>query len=277
MTVAVSTSDPALVPHFTEAVARFLAPANGAPDLDLTVERLARMPKRDGAPLFDSGGVWSLFDDGSRLRIDCNSPLFGDDPYSVAYFDRGFTSGRVLLRADVFDSHADPLAYPLDEVIIGNLLGRGRGVEIHGCGVIDAEGRGRLFVGQSGAGKTTTARLWLASGRVDVVSDDRIIVREIDGAWRMFGTPWHGEAELSSPRSAPIHGIYLLRQARETKLRDIAPADAAAWLFGCAFPLFYDASAVAFTLDCIDRLVHDVPVRVLDFTPDASAVAEVMR
>ena len=46
---------------------------------------------------------------------------------------------------------------------------------------------------------------------VEIVSDDRVIVREAGGEWRMFGTPWHGEAALSSPASAPLDGVFLCR------------------------------------------------------------------
>jgi hypothetical protein len=272
ITIAVSSADPALVPRAGDPAARFVIAGNGPADLDLSIERVDAMPGPGGTLLFDSGAVWSMFDDGGRIRIDCHSHLFGDAPYKVAYFDRDFTAGRVLLRADVFDGAVDALEYPLDEVIVAHLLARGRGVELHASGIIDGAGRGRLFVGQSGAGKSTTARLWMDADDVEIVSDDRVIVREAGGEWRMFGTPWHGEAALSSPASAPLDGVFLLQQAAATRLVDVEPAEAAARLFACTFPLFHDGRALAFTLDCIERLVAAVPVRVLEFTPDASVV-----
>ncbi len=271
MTISVSSADPSLTPRPGETAVPFLV-NNGSPDIHLSIERCATMPERSGPTIFDSGAVWSMSDDGGGFRIDCRSQLYGDAPYKVAYFDRDFTSGRVLLRADLFDGAVDALEYPLDEVIVAHLLARGRGVELHACGVIDAEGRGRLFAGQSGAGKTTMARLWTGA---EIVSDDRVIVREVDGEWRMFGTPWHGEAALSSPASAPLEAVYLLQQAPSTRVVDIAPSDAAARLFACAFPLFHDARALAFTLECIERLVVAVPVRVLEFVPDRGAVEAV--
>lgn len=271
MTISVSSADPSLTPRAGATAAPFLVD-NGSADIHLAIERCPVMPERSGTMIFDSGAVWSMSDDGGGFRIDCRSHLYGDAPYKVAYFDRDFTAGRVLLRADLFDGAVDALEYPLDEVIVAHLLARGRGVELHACGVIDAEGRGRLFVGQSGAGKTTMARLWTDA---EIVSDDRVIVREMDGRWRMFGTPWHGEALLSSPASAPLEAIYLLQQAPATRVVDIAPSDAAARLFACAFPLFHDGRALAFTLECLERLVASVPVRVLEFAPDRSAVEAV--
>jgi hypothetical protein len=276
LTIAVSSNDPAITPSVDAPSAAFLVNGDGPADVDVAVERVAVMPAPSGTPVFDSGGTWALFDDGGKFRIDCSSPAFGDVAYKVGYFDRDFTAGRVLMRADVFEGAVEPLQYPLDELIVGNLLARGRGVELHGCGIIGPDGRGRLFVGQSGAGKTTTARLWLANrDGIEIVSDDRVILREGGGEWRMYGTPWHGEAELASPSSAPLAAIYLLQQAPATRVVDISRATAAARLFGCTFPLFYDGRALAFTVDCIGRITGDVPVRVLEFTPDVSAIQAV--
>ena len=70
-----------------------------------------------------------------------------------------------------------------------NLLGDGRGLVVHGCGMFDGSDEAYLFVGQSGAGKTTMARLWHAEPGVLILSDDRVILRsEPDGVW-MYGTP----------------------------------------------------------------------------------------
>ncbi|HEX6099527.1 MAG TPA: hypothetical protein VF432_24650 [Thermoanaerobaculia bacterium] len=255
--------------RWEDPVARFLVPVVAAPDVELDVVVGSPGRRVDGELLFDSDAVWRLYREGAGFRIECTSEAFGDGPYKTAVFDETFTRGTLYLEPHV--AHLNPLDYPLDEVLIANLLGRGRGVELHSCGVIDGQGRGHLFVGVSGAGKTTTARLWegAASG---IVSDDRVIVRERDGDLWMFGTPWHGEAELSMPEGVPLAGVYLLVQAEANALRGLDPAEAVARLFRCAFPLFYDGAALDFTLSFLARLAAGVPVRELQFTRDRSVV-----
>jgi hypothetical protein len=257
----------------TETTGRFAVDAGrGDIDLDIVIDEMPPDPATPGKLLFDSGAVWRMHETEDGFRIDCHSVLFGDTPYKVALVNRDFSQARILVRSHAFIEGMHALDYPLDEVMVSHLLGRGRGVELHSCGIIDCDGRGQLFVGQSGAGKSTTARVWLADGDYQIVSDDRVIVRWIDGEWRMFGTPWHGEAALSAQASAPLAAIHLLSQAPQTELIAIPPAQAAAALFGCAFPPFYDAGSVAFTLACLERLVQDIPVRRLRFMPDRSVI-----
>lgn len=268
MTIAVRSEGE---PQWTweEPVSRFLVPDVAAPEVDLQVIVGAPPPRIATEHLFDSDSVWRLYREGAGFRIECSSEAFGDAPYKTAIFDETFTRGTIHLAPHA--AHLNPLDYPLDEVLVANLLGRGRGVELHSCGVIDAQGRGHLFVGVSGAGKTTTARLWegAASG---IVSDDRVIVRERDGDMWMFGTPWHGEAELSMPEGVPLAGVYLLVQAEANVIHELDAAEAVARLFRCAFPLFYDGTSLDFTLSFLERIVASVPVRELQFTRDRSVI-----
>jgi hypothetical protein len=270
--IGIRYADESLRRPLSKTVSRFAVEPATETDIMVTVDAMPDSLPPAGRLLFDSGAVWRAFDDDGGFRIDCFSDILGELPYKVAFFDRDLREGRIFMRRDAVTEEMHALDYPLDEVMVAHLLGRGRGVELHGCGIIDRDGRGQLFVGQSGAGKTTTARVWLAEGHYEIVSDDRVIVRFVDGEWRMFGTPWHGEAELSSPLSAPLGAIHLLVQASRTELVTLPHAHAMAALFGCTFPPFYDQAAVAFTLECLERIVRDLPVRALRFLPDRSVI-----
>ena len=92
-----------------------------------------------------------------------------------------------------------------------HLLARGHGVEVHGGGVVMPDGRGWLFVGVSGAGKTTLSRMWCAEPDVRVLSDERIILREEGGEIWMYGTPWHGDGHIAEPGRARLDRVFFLR------------------------------------------------------------------
>lgn len=270
ISIALRCLDPRIRWRWQSAVGRFVVPPC-RPDVEIELDVLGAPIPLDGELLFDSGAVWRLFRDGAGYRIECHSEPLGSGFYKAARFDSSFTHGTVLMRPEILPLELNPLEYPLDEVLIANLLGRGRGVELHSCGVIDSDGRGHLFVGMSGAGKTTTARLWEGVASA-VVSDDRVIVREQDGVMWMYGTPWHGEAALSVAARAPLAAVYLLVQSTRNEIRDLQPAEAVVRLFSCSFPPFYDSSAVDFTLRMFERIVAAVPVRELRFTRDRGAV-----
>ena len=166
-----------------------------------------------GRKVFDSGALWQLHRRNGSYHYSFTSSAIGPVPYRVASFDSSFTSGDLYLHHPYFESKPAlyPLEYPLAELWIVNLLGQGRGVELHGCGVVDSQGEGHLFLGQSGAGKSTMARLWQPQPGIQILSDDRIVLRKEGKKLWMHGTPWHGEAGLSSAARAPLTRIYFLQ------------------------------------------------------------------
>ena len=142
-----------------------------------------------------------------------------------------------------FPNEVEPLGYPLDELLIMHRLTQEKAIELHGCGIVRPDGTGNLFVGHSGAGKSTTTRLWTAREDVEVLSDDRIIVRRETVAkterMRMYGTPWHGEAMYASPRSAPLARIFILEHGHGNVITRLSPSQAVAELFARSFVPFH--------------------------------------
>jgi hypothetical protein len=244
-----------------------------SPDVTLTVVRDDLGEDTPGEMIFDSGALWQLYRQGEDYLFRFATPYFGPTPYKVASFNQDFTQGEIRLHRPYFMGRAVyPLEYPLDELLMLNLLARGRGAEFHSSGIVDETGAGYLFPGQSGAGKTTTARLWEATPGTQVLSDDRIILRESDGQFRMYGTPWHGEAELSAAASAPLRGIFFLRHGERNELTPLGPLETAARLFSCGFPTFYNPQGLDFTLAFYEKVATAIPCFELSFVPEQGAV-----
>jgi hypothetical protein len=264
--------DPAIASTMSGAGSRFMVP-DGAADTTIRAGTTRRLTHPKGPKLFDSGLVWQLYRDDSDFIFTFNSPVFGPDPYRVAQFNASFTSGDVWLTdaclAGAFP--LKPLDYPLDELLMINLLARGRGVEVHACAVIDEDGQAYLFPGQSGAGKSTIARLWNASGAT-ILSDDRLILRLRDGQIWVYGTPWHGEERFGCPLAAPLSRILFLAHAPQSSVRRLTESAAAARLFACAFPPFYDQAGLDFTLEFLGDVMRRIPASELAFVPDRTVI-----
>lgn len=256
---------------------RFLVD-NGAPDILLRVYYgdLPALPP-DSEALQTGATRWSLY----RVHNGYAIPLMlGDHHHSrrMALMNRAFTAGDLFIQRrepgsaiPAVQVTIDPLLFPTAELLMLNYLARGRhGVIIHSLGLDDG-GRGLLFVGVSGAGKSTMANLWQDAGAT-LLSDDRIIVRRQDDRYMMYGTPWQGDANIASPEAAPLERIFFLARSSENLVQPISTMEAVTRLMVCCFPPFYDPEGMGFTLDFFSRLAAEVPCYQLGFVPDSQVV-----
>jgi hypothetical protein len=273
--VRVESEDAALAVSAAGA-RRAFARGTGAPDVTVAAAWGDLDEPAAGPAVFDSGGVWSVAQDAREFRFSFRSPTFGRVPYKTARFRRDFTSGAVILHREYFDpaAPADPLEYPLDELLITGFLASRGGVELHGCGVADGPA-GLLFLGHSGAGKSTMASLWRQQPGVTVLGDDRIIVRGDGARMLMHGTPWHGDEPAVSPGPVELTKIFLLRQAAGCATRPLAGAAAGAELFARAFPPFYSADAIGAVVLTLERLARSTPCAELSFPNGPAAIEHV--
>jgi hypothetical protein len=232
-------------------------------------------------PAFDSGkGLWRLYrgadgpEGAGGPTIVFTSPMLGAEPYQTATFRDDLRHGEVTLRRSAFADRLPiyPLHYPLDEVFMVHLLSRGYGVEVHGGGVVLPDGRGWLFVGVSGAGKTTMSRMWLNEPGMCVLSDERIILRAEDGDVWMYGTPWHGDGHIATPGRARLDRVFFLRHGARNALTSVAATSVVARLFVCGFTPFHDPAGLDFSLGFLGDVARRVRCDELAFVPDRSAV-----
>ena len=156
---------------------------------------LRRDPRTDARRLAIHGCPWGAL----SMTLDLDPP--GDGPLS----------GLLRLGPPPGDRPHVPLGYPLMPLLWTLLLGRlgedEAGLLCHACGVVTPAGDGLLFAGFSGAGKSTTSRLWRAAcPDATVLSDDRVILRRdlsSPTGFTLHGTPWHGDAEEVSTGQRP--------------------------------------------------------------------------
>ena len=248
-------------------------------DVELSLQWVDSLNEAAGLELFDSGSVWKLYEDGSDLQFDFASPAVGPSPYKRLHIDREFRRGLLLLNRSCFPNPTtcNPLEYPLDELVVMHRLGRERGVEVHAAGMRDADGNAYLFLGHSGAGKSTTTRLWNQQHSMTILSDDRIILREHDGEVWMHGTPWHGEAAFAAPEKARIERLFILEHAHENRITPLSGSRAVGEVMARSFLPFYDGAALENTMSFLQEIVATIPCYRLEFLPDGTVVDAVRR
>jgi hypothetical protein len=268
-------------------------------DISISVEWVSELPAQKKVQSFDSGTTWRCHNGEAGLEFDFHSPAFGRRPYKRLHVDRSFERATLQMNEAVFadfPARAEPLEYPLDELLIMHRLTQEDAIELHACGIVRADGVGNLFVGHSGAGKSTTTRLWTEREPVEVLSDDRIIVRTDEGhllnsannfrdttrgdgsndRMRVFGTPWHGEAMYASPGDAPLGAIFVLEHGHGNRLTELTPSDAVAELFARSFVPFHRHEYVDAALQFLQQIVAAVPCYRYEFEPNQAAVETIL-
>jgi hypothetical protein len=249
-------------------------------DIEVNVEWAEHLRKPGGRKLFDSGSIWTLYEGNCSSVFDFTTPVLGYQPYKRLSVNREFSAAQLLLNRECLPAAkpAYPLEYPLDELLVTNWLATAgeRGVEVHGCGLVDFGTGGHLFLGHSGAGKSTTTRLWKSLRQARVLSDDRIILHKQANEIWMYGTPWHGEAGFASPGKAKINRIFVLEHGDKNGILPLPQARAVAELFARCFPPFYSHGALDSTLSFLDHITERVPCYLYRFVPDRSAVEEIL-
>jgi hypothetical protein len=138
--------------------------------------------------------------------------------HRVAIFNRNYTNGhiynpdeKIYLRGDLNSL----TLFPTDQIILANLLADRQACYLHSSGITINE-QGFLFVGHSGAGKSTIVSLLKDEG--EILCDDRMILRHWPDGFHIHGTWSHGEYHKISPVSAPLRAILFLEQARVNEL-----------------------------------------------------------
>lgn len=144
------------------------------------------------------------------------------------------------------------------------------GVLFHSAGVVSGE-RSFLFLGPSGAGKTTISRLSLTTGR-EVLSDDMNALCPPPGGGpvRLEKLPFAGDLgnQPGKRRSFPLAAFCRLRQG-EHGLKPLRAAESVAFLVGCAPFINADPHRLDALTDNLLRLVRSLPAFELSFAKDA--------
>lgn len=146
------------------------------------------------------------------------------------------------------------------------------GISLH-ASVVSLGGRGYLFMGRSGTGKSTHASLWMECfPGCHLLNDDNPTVRlTADGEVRVYGTPWSGKTPCYRNEDYPVGGFVRLVQAADNRFLPCRETDAfMALLPGCA--LFPAARRLHDALcDTLSRLALTVPTAILECRPDRDA------
>lgn len=139
--------------------------------------------------------------------------------------------------------------------------------------VVVKDGKGYLFLGKSGTGKSTHTQLWINNLEgCELLNDDNPVLRiEENGVTHVYGSPWSGKTPCYRNLDYPVGAIVDLHQAKENKIRRLSVVEAYA-------TMYLSSSGIRFLKDLADgmhataeKIICSVPCYSLDCLPNAEA------
>lgn len=160
--------------------------------------------------------------------------------------------------------------FPTDQILLARVLAERTGCYIHASGAV-LDSQGLLFVGHSGAGKSTIATM--LKNKAEILCDDRIIVREWQDGFRIHGTWSHGDVSELSPGSAPLKAILFLEQDKQNRLSQIdRKQEVARRLLACLVRPLITADWWDRMLSLVDMMTREIPCYILHFNKSGEVV-----
>ncbi|MFO0675457.1 MAG: hypothetical protein U0169_02910 [Polyangiaceae bacterium] len=192
---------------------------------------------------------------GTKFLRDDLALWVGDDGSADAWM-RGPRSFPPLPH----DVDAGILDTPLRVTTTLRLLASAEGVLAHGAGAV-VRGMGVAFLGESGAGKSTTAR---SLPKDTILSDDQVglFPGAAAGAGAVVAsTPFVGmHGHVSPPREVPLAALVLLDRGRKGTFTDVPRARALPRMLASIPMLARTRAAASAAMDVATRLCDSVPV-----------------
>lgn len=246
---------------------------SGALKLPKTAERVFHAPfveEINGVQIRHKSNFWSIWKYQSDLFIQTIFPLSAPEKSATLKFSLTSREWDLWIEAD--DDKIDPFEYPLDGLILYYLTVIHGDIMIHASG-INMNGRGYLFSGVSGKGKSTMARLWEESGAI-VIHDDRLIIRKTEKGYKMYNTPVYNN---DVPQESSLDKIFLIEHGMDNRYTPIKGALAISQVMTNCIQHNWGHDIIARLLGSVSIMCSTVPTVKLSFKPDKSVINLILK
>ncbi len=207
-------------------------------------------------------------------------PAAGDlVPRCQEYLWEGSSEADIIIRSEDFRTNAwkyltgNDYIYAESGSHFGFHLLRHKGLVLHASAAV-YNGKAYLFTAPSGTGKSTHTQLWkkVFGDGVYIINDDKPALRNVDGTWYAYGTPWCGKDRININMKASLAGICFLKQAPENKIRRLNSAEALQNIVWQVEHRFKAVESLDLLLSHVGDLIQNIPVFELENRPEPEAV-----
>ena len=137
---------------------------------------------------------------------------------------------------------------------------------------IKYDGKGYLFLGKSGTGKSTHSHLWIEHIEgSELLNDDNPILRIVDGNVYVYGSPWSGKTNCYRNIRIPVGGIVRLHQATFNRISLLSCIKAYAALLPSCSCMKWNHEMAETIHSTISKVIERVPIYSLECLPNREA------
>ncbi len=245
--------------------------------IELRAGDTARIDLTPGPVLCRNGECWALHKQGNSYYLVV-WPSHRTGPVSVTHFTKDVNRARIIYNESLAAERiqagrpvTNPFDYPVDRMLVMSLLTSRGGLLCHAAGACFG-GKGYVFTGLSGSGKSTLSTLLLSRPGWSVLSDERVAIRGKEAPFRVFGTPWAGDAGLASATGCDLAAIFFLRHGEEDRLEPLARSEALLRFLSLLTISWYDPDRMPEQLRVVEQMVSALPCYELSFRPSPDVV-----
>lgn len=232
---------------------------------------------RNGRKLFETNG-FLVIQNGEELifykKVELpNTAVVGE----YAIFSKDFKKADIyhiddsLFQKGRFWSITGSVS---DQILLSYLLAERSGCIFHSSGIV-YENNGLIFIGNSGAGKSSIIQQF--KKETPLLSEDRIIVRKIGNKFMLYGTWFHDFSNrLTIPGGVPLKALFILKQSDKNCIERIKNTSTIVTkLLTCIIRPLETEKWWGLTLNFLSELAEKVPVHYLFFDMSGNITHEI--
>lgn len=225
---------------------------------------------------------------GERIGyFPCNAANFevyrqGEEAYQILILNEykipcGFLQGDAMMRNLTIATRGDKemVSFALNNalMLMYTYCTASQDTLLMHSSVVENNGKGYMFLGESGRGKSTHSDLWVK--HIDgstLINDDNPVVRiSADGTPTVYGSPWSGKRPVYKKVSYPINGITAIEQSKHNKMRRESIPSAFGIMLSSCSTMKFDKRIHVFICGTIAKVLEKLPVYTLSCRPDEEA------
>ena len=213
---------------------------------------------------------YRIFKKENGLLFVIYSQEVPDEIQQIAWLDQSKLNWEIYIPDEKLIA-GNPLKFPMLPIMMHYICHQFDAVMIHASCVSDS-GKGRVFSGFSGAGKSTMSKIWSDAGRT-IINDDRLIIRKTGDVFKVYNTPMY---YVDFSKSVHLDSVFLIRHCKENQISRLSGAVAISRMLAFVIQNNFDPEIISHNLNIVQQIAENAGIYDLGVVPDKNIIPFVL-